>query len=64
MKHARTMDKEVRTELTRERFILVNDRKHLKYRHPRTGKTVTISSSPSCPYASRNQLRDIRKAAQ
>lgn len=64
MKHGRTIDREVRNALVAGHFILVASRKHLKYRHPVTGKRVVISSTPSGTHAKNNQLREIRKAAQ
>lgn len=35
--------------------------KHPKIRDPKTGRAVSISNTPSCPYAAKNVLRDVRR---
>jgi len=39
----------------------VPGRKHGKLVDPRTGRYVSISSTPSCPHAHKHVLRDVRK---
>ena len=36
---------------------------HLRFEHPHTGRAVTASATPRCPYAYQHALRDLRKAA-
>ena len=36
-------------------------RKHPRITDPKTGRFVTISNTPSCPYAAENMLRDVKK---
>ena len=36
-------------------------RRHGKIRDPKTGRAITISSTPSCPHAFKNVTRDVRK---
>ena len=35
--------------------------KHPRVTDPQTGRFVSISRSPSCPYAHRNMARDVKK---
>lgn len=35
--------------------------KHPRITDPKTGRSVSISNSPSCPHAYKHLLRDVRK---
>jgi len=39
-------------------------RKHIKFFHPITRRTVTVSSTPSCCYGLTNAGRDLRRNAR
>lgn len=56
-------DKELKKlvkQLLREGWTLETSRKHTKLRSPK-GHLVSMSSSPSCPYAFKNVARDVQK---
>ncbi len=36
-------------------------RRHPKLRDPKTGRAISISSTPSCPHAHKHVLRDVRR---
>jgi hypothetical protein len=48
-------------ECERAGLRFVHGRKHGKLVDPRTGRAIPISSTPSCPHAHKNVLRDVRK---
>jgi hypothetical protein len=48
-------------ECERAGLQFVRGRKHGKLVDPRTGRCVSVSSTPSCPNAHRAVLRDVRK---
>jgi hypothetical protein len=39
----------------------IHGRKHGKLLDPRTGRSVSVSNTPSCTNAHRNVLRDVRR---
>ena len=48
-------------ECERAGLRFVHGRKHGKLIDPRTGRSIPVSSTPSCPHAHKNVLRDVRK---
>jgi hypothetical protein len=62
-KEQEAMNDRLRTilrRLQREGCLVEKTKKHIKVRLP-DGRMFTCSSTPSCPYAGDNLLRDIRK---
>lgn len=56
-------DKDIRkliTELVRDGWVILGGRKHYKVRSPK-GHTLSIASSPSCPYALKHIEADVRR---
>ena len=56
-------DKELKKlvkQLLREGWTLETSRKHTKLRSPK-GHLVSMSTSPSCPYAFKNVAKDVQK---
>ena len=56
-------DKELKKlvkQLIRDGWTLETSRKHTKLRSPK-GHLVSMSSSPSCPYAFKNVAKDVQK---
>lgn len=56
-------DKELKKlvkQLLRDSWTLETSRKHTKLRSPK-GHLVSMSSSPSCPYAFKNVAKDVQK---
>ena len=45
----------------RHGMLYVHGGKHPKIRDPRTGRSISIAGTPSCPHAAKNVLRDCRK---
>lgn len=45
----------------RHGLVFVHGRKHPKLRDPKTGRAISISSTPSCPHAHKRVVRDARK---
>ncbi len=45
----------------RHGLLYVHGGKHPKIRHPKTGRTITVATTPRCPHAHKHVLRDVRK---
>jgi hypothetical protein len=48
-------------ECERAGLRFVHGRKHGKLIDPRTGRSIPVSSTPSCQHAHKNVLRDVRR---
>ena len=55
------MPKDLKKLMKKNDFVVTRMNKHIVWKHKETGAIVTTSKTPSCKFALKNIMKDIKK---